>query len=108
MGSKIAILQDAFKFRTVSDFKASCQLISKSHQSGFSKTESYLAAVFFGLRISAYGRLRTKSRLKSTLDSVLLSGRNQPSTPESEFDLLRPDTEVRQAIFSIALKEVLA
>jgi hypothetical protein len=34
--------------------------------------------------------------------------RNQPSTPESEFDPLLPDAEVRQAIFSIALKEVLA
>ncbi len=45
---------------------------------------------FYQSRISAPGRLRTKSPLKSTLDSVLLSGPNRPSTYEAVFIPLRP------------------
>ncbi len=55
-----------------------------------------------------FGRQRRKKSTKPKLDSAPLSSPNRPSTYEAVFIPFRPDTEVRQAIFSIALKEVLA
>jgi hypothetical protein len=70
--------------------------------------ETCAIATFISLLEGPLWPTTEKKSTKPKLDSAPLSSPNRPSTYEAVFIPFRPDTEVRQAIFSIALKEVLA